>query len=57
MKTNNNSNLAFLVHPNTRIEITKFIPIQGEIGMETKYSFSFPIPTYQTVSRWVLCII
>ena len=48
MKTNNNSNLAFLVRPNTRIEITKFIPIQGEIGMETKYSFSFPIPTYHT---------
>ena len=36
MKTNNHSNLTFLVHPNTRIEITKFIPIQGEIGMETK---------------------
>ena len=36
IEINNHFNLTFLVHPNTRIEITKFIPIQGEIGMETK---------------------
>ena len=36
------------MHPSTWIEITKFIPIQGGIGMETEYSFSFLIPAYQT---------
>ena len=29
------------------IGITKFIPIKKEMGMKTKYSFAFPIPTYQ----------
>ena len=49
MKTNNNFNLTFVgVHPNIRIGITKFIYIQREIGIETKYSFSFLIPMYQT---------
>ena len=36
------------MHPNTRIRITKFILIQEEIKMETKYSFSFTILVYQT---------
>ena len=36
------------MHPNTRIRITKFIHIQEEIRMETKYLFSFLVLMYQT---------
>ena len=37
-----------IVRPNTRNGITKFISIHQKIGMETKYSFLFPILVYQT---------
>ena len=38
-----------LVHLNTRIGIPKFIPNQGEIGMEkNNIQFPFPIPPDQT---------
>ena len=36
------------MHPNIRIGITKSISIQEDIGMKTKFLFSFLIPIYQT---------
>ena len=40
--------LNFQIHPNTRNGMNKFISIHQKIGMETKYSFLFPIIVYQT---------
>ena len=46
------SNLHYYIHPSIKIGITKlFIPIQGEVGMERKFSLSFFIPIYQILSQ------
>ena len=41
------STLHCYMHPNIGIGIAKFVPIQGEIEMKRKFSFSFFIPIYQ----------